>query len=41
MKKGEEVILYTGVKPTAFNLKEAPGDGNTNYWGLKKAKTSE
>ena len=41
MKKGEEVILYSGVKPTVFNLKEAVGDGNINYWGLKKAQISE
>jgi len=34
LKKGEEVILYTGQKPPSFTVTEAKGDNNYNYWGL-------
>ena len=36
VKKGEEVILYTGQKPGSFDIKEAASDKNENYWGLHK-----
>ena len=34
LKKGEEVILYTGTKPSSFVIDAVPTDANTNYWGL-------
>jgi hypothetical protein len=34
LKKGEEVILYTGNKPSSFLLSEGSDDGKHNYWGL-------
>lgn len=34
LKKGEEVILYTGQKPSSFTVIESKGDNNYNYWGL-------
>jgi alpha-L-fucosidase 2 len=36
LKKGEEVILYTGKKPSSFNFEPVAGDKNINYWGLHK-----
>jgi hypothetical protein len=36
LKKGEEVILYTGTRPATFNMTEASSDNNYNYWGLHK-----
>lgn len=38
LKKGEEVILYTGSKPSAFVVTEAADDQQYNYWGLPKSK---
>jgi hypothetical protein len=35
LKKGEEVILYTGEKPTSFAVTPAAPDKKQNYWGLK------
>lgn len=38
LKKGEEVILYTGTKPQVFSMKPVTiSDNNYNYWGLKKS----
>ena len=34
LKKGEEVILYTGAKPSSFFITGATTDKNENYWGL-------
>lgn len=34
LKKGEEVILYTGAKPALFNISEMATYGEQNYWGL-------
>lgn len=34
LKKGEEVILYTGTKPVSFVIKDVRTDGNENFWGL-------
>ena len=37
LKKGEEVILYTGVKPKSFVMDAIrENDLNSNYWGLHK-----
>jgi hypothetical protein len=36
LKKGEEVILYTGTKPLSFEITETASDKNENYWGLHK-----
>jgi hypothetical protein len=36
LKKGEEVILYTGTKPSSFVINEVLSDGNKNYWGLHR-----
>lgn len=39
LKKGEEVILYTGVKPSSFVINAiATNDNNSNYWGLHSQK---
>ncbi|MES2653341.1 MAG: hypothetical protein V4663_16495 [Bacteroidota bacterium] len=39
LKKGEEVILYTGVKPISFIMNASKeNDRNTNYWGLHAQK---
>ena len=38
VKKGEEVILYTGQKPSVLTITEASGDNNFNYWGLHQQK---
>jgi alpha-L-fucosidase 2 len=38
LKKGEEVVLFTGQKPSSFDLIDAANDGNENYWGLHKKK---
>lgn len=39
LKKGEEVILYTGNKPASFILDAVKNsDGNHNYWGLHRIK---
>lgn len=34
LKKGEEVILYTGVKPASFIINETATGTKNNYWGL-------
>lgn len=36
LKKGEDVILYTGTKPASFAITKAASDNNKNYWGLHK-----
>jgi alpha-L-fucosidase 2 len=36
LKKGEEAVLYTGIKPSSFEIMEATSDKNENYWGLHK-----
>jgi alpha-L-fucosidase 2 len=36
LKKGEEVILYSGKKPTTFTISEASSDHHKNFWGLHK-----
>lgn len=36
LKKGEEVILYTGTRPAGFVVCEAADDQKNNYWGLPK-----
>jgi alpha-L-fucosidase 2 len=41
LKKGEEVILYTGAKPPVFVVTESQSDNNENYWGLRTKKTPE
>ena len=39
VKKGEEVILYSGIKPVSFVLHTIKiTDNNTNYWGLHAQK---
>lgn len=38
LKKGEEVILYTGAKPPSFTLDAVTADRNVNYWGLHGRK---
>jgi alpha-L-fucosidase 2 len=38
LKKGEEMILYSGTKPSSFVLSEGSDDGNYNHWGLPKRK---
>lgn len=39
LKKGEEVILYTGVKPASFTMNAIKeNDRNRNYWGLHVQK---
>ncbi|MFI5453339.1 glycosyl hydrolase family 95 catalytic domain-containing protein [Pedobacter sp. UC225_61] len=39
LKKGEEVILYTGTKPTSFVMNAITvNDNNNNYWGLHAQK---
>jgi hypothetical protein len=34
LKKGEEVVLYTGTKSSAFIINEVLPGGKENYWGL-------
>ncbi len=34
LKKGEEVILYTGAKQSAYVMNAVGVDKHTNYWGL-------
>lgn len=34
LKKGEEVILYTGTKPAAFEITNVVTEDNNKYWGL-------
>lgn len=34
LKKGEEVILYTGTQPSSFLMSEGSDDGKYNHWGL-------
>ena len=37
LKKGEEVVLYTGVKPPIFVIDALPmANENRNQWGLKR-----
>lgn len=36
LKKGEEIILYSGAKPQSLVIEPVPGDNRINYWGLKK-----
>jgi hypothetical protein len=36
LKKGEEVILYTGTKPSSFTISAVVSNGKDNYWGLHK-----
>jgi hypothetical protein len=36
LQKGEEVILYTGVKPFSFEIAAVAAGNNENYWGLHK-----
>jgi alpha-L-fucosidase 2 len=36
IRKGEEVILYTGVKPGSFAITPVKDDNNNNYWGYHK-----
>jgi alpha-L-fucosidase 2 len=38
LKKGEEVVLYTGAMPASFVISEGRDDGNYNRWGLPKRK---
>lgn len=38
LKKGEEVVLYTGTKPAAFVIAETTDDKRDNYWGLPQKK---
>jgi len=38
LKKGEEVILYSGTKPGSFIIKGVTTDGNDNFWGLHQKK---
>jgi alpha-L-fucosidase 2 len=34
LKKGEEVVLYTGDKPASFTIEPVKDDNNHNFWGL-------
>jgi alpha-L-fucosidase 2 len=36
LKKGEEVVLYTGTKPSSFVISKGRDDGNYNRWGLQE-----
>ncbi len=36
LKKGEEVVLYTGIKPSVFSIDPVKPAGKQNYWGLKQ-----
>jgi hypothetical protein len=38
VRKGEEVYLYAGTKPSSFIIIESADDSNYNHWGLVKKK---
>jgi hypothetical protein len=38
LKKGEEVVLYSGRKAASFSISVSAGDNNFNYWGLHQQK---
>jgi alpha-L-fucosidase 2 len=38
LKKGQEVILYTGKRPADLSVHTVKGDGRNNYWGVHSSK---